>query len=102
MCIRDSPSSFAPQPHWKNTTRTPNEAPAASRFITAAVAGTSRLRNAACSCRRPPPLRRSPAPLEEHREDPQRGSGGQQVHHGGGRRHEQAADPSLLVPATAA
>ena len=51
-----SPSSFAPQPHWKTTTSTPNEAPAASRFMHAAVAGTTRLRKATSSSRNPRPM----------------------------------------------
>ncbi len=49
------PSGSEPQPHWKKATITPNEAAAASRFITAAVAGTSRLRNATTSSRKPSP-----------------------------------------------
>src|SRR5450756_1437425 len=43
------------RPHGKKATTTPNEAPAASRFITAAVAGTSRLRKATSSNRKPRP-----------------------------------------------
>ena len=49
------PRSFAPQPHWKKMTSTPNDAPAASRFMTAAVAGTSRQRKATSSSRNPSP-----------------------------------------------
>ena len=41
-----------PQPHWENAVSTPNEAAAASRFITATVAGMSRLRNATTSSRK--------------------------------------------------
>ena len=51
-----SPRSFAPQPHWKNTTSTPNAAPAASRFMHAAVAGTTRLRKATRRSRNPRPM----------------------------------------------
>jgi hypothetical protein len=48
-----SPSASGSQPHWNTATTTPNEAAAASRFITAAVAGTSRLRKATKSSRHP-------------------------------------------------
>ncbi len=52
---RPSPRRSDPQPHWKNATTTPNEAPAASRFMTAAVAGTSRLRKATSRSTKPRP-----------------------------------------------
>ena len=45
------PSRLAAQPHWKTAVMTPNEAPAVSRFISAAMAGISRLRNTAVSSR---------------------------------------------------
>ena len=45
--------SEEPQPHWNTATTTPKEAPAASRFITAATTGTSTLRNATISSRQP-------------------------------------------------
>src|ERR1700722_15516877 len=38
------PNAPIPQPHWKSAVITPNVAAAASRFITAAVAGISRPR----------------------------------------------------------
>ena len=44
-----------PQPYWNTATSTPKAAPAASRFITAATAGMSRLRNASISSRNPNP-----------------------------------------------
>src|SRR6266576_3790056 len=44
-------SSRSPQPYWKMATMTPKEAPAASRFITAATAGIRRLRKARSSSR---------------------------------------------------
>ena len=50
------PNASVPQPHWKNAVSTPNEAAAASRFITAAVAGISRLRNATTSSRKLSPM----------------------------------------------
>ena len=53
---RPSPSASDSQPHWKSATTTPNEAPAASRFITAAVAGTRRLRKAMSSSTKPRPM----------------------------------------------
>ena len=40
------PSASAPQPDWKIATMTPNDAPAAKRFIGTVVSCTSRLRNA--------------------------------------------------------
>ena len=49
---RPRPNAPVPQPHWKNAVSTPNVAAAASRFITAAVAGMSRLRNATTSSRK--------------------------------------------------
>ena len=45
------PSASENQPHWKIATTTPNDAPAANRFITAAVSGMTRLRNAIISSR---------------------------------------------------
>ncbi len=48
-----TPSALAPQPSWKTSTTTPKAPPAASRFITAAVAGMSRLRKASMSSRNP-------------------------------------------------
>src|SRR5262249_10756075 len=50
-----SPSASLPQPHWKMAITTPNEAAAASRFITAAVSGTTTLRNATISSRKARP-----------------------------------------------
>ena len=50
------PNASVPQPHWKNAVSTPNEAAEASRFITAAVAGISRLRNATTSSRKLSPM----------------------------------------------
>ena len=47
---------LVPHPHWKNAVTTPNEAAAASRFITAVVAGISRLRNATTSSRKLSPM----------------------------------------------
>ena len=49
-------STCNPQPYWKTATITPKAAPAASRFIIAATAGTSRLRNASISSRNPSPM----------------------------------------------
>jgi hypothetical protein len=48
-------SSRSPQPSWKTATSTPKEEEeaAASRFITAATAGISRLRKASMSSRNP-------------------------------------------------
>jgi hypothetical protein len=46
-------SSRSPQPYWKTATSTPKDAAAASRFITAATAGISRLRKASISRRNP-------------------------------------------------
>src|SRR3954451_15583873 len=48
-----TPSGPARKPSWKTRVTTPNAAPAASRFITAAVRGISRLRNAIISSRQP-------------------------------------------------
>src|SRR5215470_13490677 len=50
-----SPSASLPQPHWKTAITTPNDAAAASRFITAAVSGTTTLRNATTSSRKARP-----------------------------------------------
>src|SRR3954451_8304105 len=50
------PNAPVPQPHWKNAVSTPNDAAAASRFITAAVAGISRLRNATASSKKLSPM----------------------------------------------
>ena len=50
------PSRSRPQPHWKIATRTPKEAAAAIRFITAAVSGTTRERKATSSSRKPSPM----------------------------------------------
>ena len=50
------PNAPVPQPHWKNAVITPNVAAAASRFITAAVAGISRLRKAMTSSRKLSPM----------------------------------------------
>jgi hypothetical protein len=47
------PASGPPQPHWKTATSTPKEAAAATRFITAAVSGTSSERNAKSSSTKP-------------------------------------------------
>ncbi|GGP91629.1 hypothetical protein GCM10010266_12890 [Streptomyces griseomycini] len=49
------PSRSGPQPHWKIATRTPKEAAAASRFITAAVSGTTRERKASSRSGKPRP-----------------------------------------------
>ena len=49
------PSSSEPQPNWKIATTTPKEAPAASRFMAAAVNGMTRLRNAISSSRNDSP-----------------------------------------------
>ena len=49
------PSVSASQPHWKIATTTPNAAPAASRFMTAAVSGMTTLRNAISSSRNDSP-----------------------------------------------
>ncbi len=46
-------SSRRPQPYWKMATSTPKDAAAASRFISAATAGISRLRKASISSRNP-------------------------------------------------
>jgi hypothetical protein len=40
-----SPSAPAPQPHWKTATMTPYAAPMLSRFMTAALSGTTTERN---------------------------------------------------------
>ncbi len=50
------PSTSSPTPHWNTTTSTPKEAAAASRFITAAVSGTTRERNASSRSRKPRPM----------------------------------------------
>ena len=50
------PNAPVPQPHWKSAVITPNVAAAASRFITAAVAGISRLRKAMTSSRKLSPM----------------------------------------------
>src|SRR5271163_859517 len=46
-------SGLSPQPCWKTATSTPKDAAAASRFITAATAGISRLRKASRSSKNP-------------------------------------------------
>ena len=46
-----SPSRLLPQPHWKTATRTPYAAPMDSRFITAALSGTTTERNTSISSR---------------------------------------------------
>ena len=49
--VRSMPNSSLPYPSWKTATTTPNAAAADSRFITAAVAATTRLRKTAVSSR---------------------------------------------------
>ena len=49
--VESSPISSPPQPHWKTMTRTPYAAPTLSRFITAALSGTSSERNTTSSSR---------------------------------------------------
>ena len=46
-----SPSSSAPQPHWKTAVTTPYAAPMLSRFMTAALSGTTTERNTIASSR---------------------------------------------------
>ena len=46
-------SGLSPQPCWKTPTSTPKDAAAASRFMTAATVGISRLRKAISSSRNP-------------------------------------------------
>lgn len=50
------PSNSRPQPHWKTATRTPKDAAAAIRFISAAVSGTTRERKAISRSRKPSPM----------------------------------------------
>ena len=47
------PTCEIPQPHWKTAVRTPNEAAADSRFVTAAWRGMRSERNAIISSRKP-------------------------------------------------
>ena len=50
------PSSDAPTPSWNTRVTTPNAAAADSRFITAATAGITTLRNTAISSRKLSPI----------------------------------------------
>ena len=49
--VDSRPIRSAPQPHWNTITRTPYAAPTLSRFMTAALSGTSSERNTTSSSR---------------------------------------------------